>query len=695
MQVMDRAHASEVLNLPQAPIKLTPLTAQTAVPSATSPLVAPRSTTTNGGPLTREVFGFAPYWALASSSSLDTGDLSDLQYDKLSTVAYFGLTFDSSGQFVNDAGMTGWNSSQLNQLVSAAHGNGDRVVVTAKSFNDADIYPIVSNPTYGQQAISNVISAVKARGLDGANIDFEGSTSSSYPNIQQDFTGWIQSLSAQLHQQVPGSFLTVDTYSGSASWNDGFMRIDTLAPYVDSFFVMAYDMGLSNASAQGQPGTLPNAPLSGNYNYTDTTSVDQYLQKTGDGNKVILGVPYYGYKFSTYGTGFNASIDYNTTGCVAACADPYSTILSEFACAPQLQNNWDGPSATPWASWYSPAQNDPCGANHGTYRELYYDSAASLGAKYDLVNSQNIRGAGIWALGMDHGSSDLWNAIGAHLENPCHTNANTNTLSSPHPTSLMAAAGMDCALYVHQGSTPGFTSLGGVLLAAPAVVPSGPTTDPFYVITGPDRNLYIRSGTAGWQSLTAGGPVGCVDNPAAVIVGGIFWVTCQGTDHALYAAQAPVPSSGLPQVSHSSWQSLGGGLLSGPAAVDMGGGVPTFFVIGLDNFVYVRTPTTTYSRQIWYCIGHPAAASSGSTTYFGCHGRDNALWYMTNSGSGWSGGTSLGGGLIDGPGIAAGTAGPTFYVEGLDAAVYERSLSTNWSRDGGGVHYGVGAAWIP
>src|SRR5260370_42493890 len=128
---------------------------------------------------------------------------------------------------------------------------------------------------------------------------------------------------------------------------------------------MTYDMGLSNASAQSLPGTLPNAPLAGNYTYTDTTSVDQYIQKTGDPNKVILGVPHYGYKFSTYGKAFNAPIDTNTTGCASACADPYSTILSEFSCALQLQLNWDSASSTPGASWLSPAQNDPRGANHG------------------------------------------------------------------------------------------------------------------------------------------------------------------------------------------------------------------------------------------------------------------------------------------------------------------------------------------
>ena len=52
---------------------------------------------------------------------------------------------------------------------------------------------------------------------------------------------------------------------------------------------------------------------------------------------------------------------------------------------------------------------------HGTPREsdreLYYDNAQSLGDKYALVNNDGLRGIGIWALGYNFGSSDLWNAI--------------------------------------------------------------------------------------------------------------------------------------------------------------------------------------------------------------------------------------------------------------------------------------------
>ena len=94
MQVQDLAHQS---------LAVKPPSAATATPAVSRPRATsrPAAGSYNTSGLTREVFGFAPYWELAG------GDLSDVQYDKVSTVAYFGLTFNADGTFANDAGMTG------------------------------------------------------------------------------------------------------------------------------------------------------------------------------------------------------------------------------------------------------------------------------------------------------------------------------------------------------------------------------------------------------------------------------------------------------------------------------------------------------------------------------------------------------------------------------------------------------------
>jgi hypothetical protein len=94
------------------------------------------------------------------------------------------------------------------------------------------------------------------------------------------------------------------------------------------------------------------------------------------------------------------------------------------------------------------------------------------------------------------------------------------------------------------------------------------------------------------------------------------------------------------------------------------------------------------------CHGHPSLTTflaSTNHSYFACHGLDDALWSSENTGSGWMNTGSLGGILIDGPAVAADFAGPTFYAEGGDRGVWERTPTTGWAADGGAVSYGVGA----
>src|SRR5260370_31435875 len=341
------------------------------------------------GGVDREVFGFAPYWAIANSSQWN--------YSLLTTLAYFGLDLNADGNSnTGTNGWAGWNSQNLVNMINSAHGSGDRVVVVIKAFDDATINNIVNTPSGQQNAITNTINAIASKNLDGVNVDFEGTVSSSWPDLQTGFTNFIKNLSSQVHARWPQAMVSVDTYSGSASWDQGEFNIGQLAPSVDAFFIMAYDMAFGNFP--GHAGAT--APLNG-WTYNDTLSVSQYLTKA-PASKILLGVPYYGYKWRTADSTPNSAIN-----CCAAAAT-YSPVLSDLSCgAQQLTQGWDSVAASPWAAWYSPATNDPCGGNYGSWRELYYDNANSLGDKYDLVNNNNLLATGMWALGYDGTSQDL------------------------------------------------------------------------------------------------------------------------------------------------------------------------------------------------------------------------------------------------------------------------------------------------
>src|SRR5260370_15688231 len=122
-----------------------------------------------GGPV-REVFGFA----LASSLSDPTMGYPTWDLSLLSTVAFFGLHVQDDGTFAADSGWNVWNSSELSTLLSMAHSHGTKVVVTIilQDFS-AGTPHMCSGLMNGTATVTNIVSEVKAKGVDGVHLDYE------------------------------------------------------------------------------------------------------------------------------------------------------------------------------------------------------------------------------------------------------------------------------------------------------------------------------------------------------------------------------------------------------------------------------------------------------------------------------------------------------------------------------------------
>jgi spore germination protein YaaH len=455
-------------------------TARATVGGAATPAASRAS-----DPSVREVLGFAQSGEISSGAWK-----ADLRFDLVTTVAYFGINVNGDGSLVSsDAGYATWQSQAATDLINAAHAAGDRVVLTVKAFNNATIASVSGSESNRQAAIANIIHQIGARSADGVNVDFEGTNSL----VASSFTQFVAELRSALSAQLPNSaYLTVDTYASAASGGTMF-DIAHLSQYVDAFDVMAYDITSPGSSHAG-----PVAPLNG-MTYADANTVSAFLSLV-PASKVILGVPYYGYKWSVT----QPSAQAPTTA--TATADTYSDVQADLACATQLTQHWDSTFATPWATWWSPATGDPCAGNHNSWRELYFDNAQSLGDKYDLVTSHDLRGVGIWSLGYDSGYPDLWNEIALKLTVPtpiltalpATENTTSFTVSWSMPGSSPAVAYY--AVFAKEG--------GGPWTLWRNVTNSKDVT--FFGFKGKQYGFWVEAFTLDWRS--SGGPT----TPAAV-----------------------------------------------------------------------------------------------------------------------------------------------------------------------------------
>lgn len=172
-------------------------------------------------------------------------------------------------------------------------------------------------------------------------------------------------------------------------------------------------------------------------------------------------------------------------------------------------------------------------------------------------------------------------------------------------TLTVACEGTSHALYYNTATIPatglpqfttGWTSLGGVLTAGPAIAPVGGTLT-FFVL-GTTGHIYTRTLATGFAEQ----PWACDGAPAAALQAatGVTYFACQGTNQALWESS----SSG------SGWTgavSLGGALIGAPAIAATSQQVE-FFVEGTTGAVYERTLTTGFTS-----IGGAVTGGAGAT----------------------------------------------------------------------------------
>ena len=170
-------------------------------------------------------------------------------------------------------------------------------------------------------------------------------------------------------------------------------------------------------------------------------------------------------------------------------------------------------------------------------------------------------------------------------------------------------------------------------------------------------------------SATVSGGVGAVrtDSGTTVFV--------RGSDDAVWLRSAD-PAAG--------YQSIGGRIQFGPAAVSWGGNRLDLFVIGTDGALYHRAGSVNGPWASWEALGgvltaSPAALSfaSNSLAVFG-RGTDGQLWTIGWTGTRWTSWAPKGGLLTSGPGavVVPDSKQAIVGVRGTDGNLYELQLDS-------------------
>ena len=340
--------------------------------------------------LSREVFGWYPYWEKDLHKTLD--------YSLLSTIAYFSYEVDpKTGDSITT---NGWMTAPVVDTIVGNYPDKN-ILLTVTNFGNKNNKEFLSNARAGDTLIKRVVELLDACGAHGVCIDFEGILNSQKIN----YKSFIVALSQELKKKDYLLYMTVP----AVDWHR-YLKYDDLIPVVDQFIIMGYDYYGSTSKVAGPVAPLNSGKIWDPFNLT--TSVDYYLANDIPASKLILALPFYGHIWQTKTGQKGSKVDHY----VGARSIDY--IKSVFDSEPSIKQQYDSVSQS---AYYSYVEGNTK-KNKRQFRQLWFESDSSLAKKLKLIKDRNLTGVGIWALGYNKRYDDYyWSVIENSLALPGDT----------------------------------------------------------------------------------------------------------------------------------------------------------------------------------------------------------------------------------------------------------------------------------
>ncbi len=346
------------------------------------------------------VYGFFPYWNLKYSKNLNIGSLTHF--------AYFAVDLNSDGSLNKKINLVetepGWNklkSKDTEKLLYQSKLLGQKTSIVVTAMEPGIIEGILNSPENKRTAITSIMTIYKDFGFDDINIDFEYVDEGNRV-LRESFVGFITDLRFACISYKNHCQIDIDIFA-SAAENPKLWDLKQLEPVTDKFIIMAYDYYRKSSSQAG-----PVAPIKGkcvSFYSAEKNCLDKdiithisQISKLIPSTKMILGIPFYGYEWQTASDDFLANT-YPGTGTLAT----YQRIQSIFQDSniSSLSAKWSSVTLSPYLVYE---------INNHIF-QIHFENAQSLEQKIKLVESANLGGIAIWALGYEGTSLDLWNPI--------------------------------------------------------------------------------------------------------------------------------------------------------------------------------------------------------------------------------------------------------------------------------------------
>lgn len=358
----------------------------------------PESTPT---PSTNKVVGYYAAWSAYSGYTPDKIDATKLTHINY---AFANVTSDLKVT-LGYPDIDALNISKLNALKQTNPNLKTLISIGGWSwsgkFSNAALTE-ASRTTFANSCVDFIVKY----GFDGVDIDWEYpvsgglSTNTKRPEDKQNFTLLLKTIREKLDSRglQDGKHYLLTIAGGSGSWYLNNIELSNLQQYLDYANVMTYDIHGSWDSY-----TDFNAPLYNNndsspqYKWSVDSSVNAWLKAGIPANKLVVGVPFYGYVYNSVNNTNNGLYQRFSSGSSIS----YSNIVSKHLNTPGYVRYFHQQSMVPWLY------------NGSTF--ISYEDEQSIGLKAEYIKSKGLGGAAIWELSQDS-KGTLLNALNKGIQ---------------------------------------------------------------------------------------------------------------------------------------------------------------------------------------------------------------------------------------------------------------------------------------
>lgn len=250
-----------------------------------------------------ELSGWIPYWRAATGTEDVLPHLS-----LLTSVMPFGYTVSTDGELYDAMSI---DAEPWTSFIAAAHAQKVRVVPSVTWGNGAAEQAILSNPTTRAALEGQIANVVKQQGFDGIDIDFEAKEAQTKDSFSAFLQGlyplmgnkWVYcTVEARMplsDRYDPGAIIPAD----ATEYANDYVQMNK---YCDRVEIMAYDQGTIDLPLN-KVQTGPYSPVADTKWVADLVDL---AAQTISRNKIIIGVPTYGYEYTVTPVTGNSSYDY-------------------------------------------------------------------------------------------------------------------------------------------------------------------------------------------------------------------------------------------------------------------------------------------------------------------------------------------------------------------------------------------------